>query len=339
MTTLACFGAGRIGQIHAANAARQPGVRLKYICDPVASEARDALAARTGAALATPAAIFDDGEVDGIIIASSTDSHAELLSRAAKSGKAVFCEKPISLDFRLTRQVAAEVEAAGIPCLMAFQRRYDTSFRQVRERIASGVSGPVEQIVMFSRDPAPPPGSYVRTSGGMFRDSSIHDVDMARYLLVAPITRVFAVGSNLISDEIHAEGDVDTLTITLVTEAGQMAQIVACRRGPMGYDQRLEVLCSREVLTVGNQPVSTVSITTLEGTLAAPPENYFLERFRQAYAAEMDAFVALIRDGTPPLAGIRDGLEAQRLVEAAQQSARSGRAIDFGPGWQPEEFS
>jgi myo-inositol 2-dehydrogenase / D-chiro-inositol 1-dehydrogenase len=337
MTTLACFGAGRIGQIHAANAGRQPGVRLKYLCDPVASEARDALAARTGAALATPEAIFADGEVDGIIIASSTDSHAELLSRAAKAGKAVFCEKPISLDFGLTRQVAAEVETAGIPCFMAFQRRYDTSFRQVRERIASGVSGLVEQIVMFSRDPAPPPGSYVRTSGGMFRDSSIHDVDMARYLLDAPITRVFAVGSNLISDEIHAEGDVDTLTITLVTGAGRMAQVVACRRGPMGYDQRLEVLCSREVLTVGNQPASTVSVTTPEGTLAAPPENYFLERFRQAYAAEMEAFVALIQDGAPPLAGIRDGLEAQRLVEAAQLSARTGRAIDLGPDWSPEE--
>lgn len=336
MTTLACFGAGRIGQIHAANAARQPGVRLKYLCDPVASEARDALAARTGATLAQPEMIMADPEVDGIIIASSTDSHADLLSRAARAGKAVFCEKPISLDFRLTRQVAAEVEAAGIPCLMAFQRRYDSSFRQVRERIASGVSGPVEQIVMFSRDPSPPPGSYVRTSGGMFRDSSIHDVDMARYLLDEPIARVFAVGSNLFSDEIRAEGDVDTLTITLVTGSGRMAQVVACRRGPMGYDQRLEVLCSREVLTVGNQPVSTVSITTPEGTLAAPPENYFLERFRQAYAAEMEAFVAMIEAGTPPLAGIRDGLEAQRLVEAAQLSARTGRAIDLGTDWSPE---
>lgn len=336
MTTLACFGAGRIGRIHAGNAAAHPGIILKYLVDPIAGPAAEALAASCGAALVNDDRVFDDPAVDGIIIASSTDSHADLLSRAAQAGKAVFCEKPISLDFRLTRQVTAQVEAAGIPCLMGFQRRYDTSFRQVRERIASGVSGPVEQIVMFSRDPAPPPGSYVRTSGGMFRDSSIHDVDMARYLLDEPIIRVFAVGSNLISDEIRAAGDVDTLTITLVTASGRMAQVVACRRGPMGYDQRLEVLCSREVLTVGNQPVSSMSITTANGTLAAPPENYFLERFRQAYAAEMEAFIALIRDGTPPLAGIRDGLEAQRLVEAAQLSARTGRAIDLTPDWSPE---
>lgn len=336
MTTLACFGAGRIGRIHAGNAAAHPGTTLKYLVDPMAGPDAEALAASYGAALVSDGRVFEDPAVDGIIIASSTDSHADLLSRAAQAGKAVFCEKPISLDFRLTRQVAAEVETAGIPCLMGFQRRYDTSFRQVRERIASGVSGPVEQIVMFSRDPSSPPGSYVRTSGGMFRDSSIHDVDMARFLLDEPITRVFAVGSNLISDEIRAAGDVDTLTITLVTGSGRMAQVVACRRGPMGYDQRLEVLCSREVLTVGNQPVSTMSITTAEGTLAAPPENYFLERFRQAYAAEMAAFIALIRDGTQPLAGIRDGLEAQRLVEAAQLSARTGRAIDVTPDWSPE---
>lgn len=336
MITLACFEAGRIGRIHATNAARQPGVSLKYLVDPGGAAAAD-LARETGATVAHADQVFDDPNVDGIIIASSTDSHAGLLERAAASGKAVFCEKPISLDFGLTAQVAAQLQAAGIPCLMAFQRRYDTSFRQVRDRITSGVSGRVEQIVMFSRDPSPPPGSYVKTSGGMFRDSSIHDVDMARFLLDEPITRVFAAGSNLISDEIRAEGDVDTLTITLLTASGRMAQVIACRRGPMGYDQRLEVLCEHEVLTVGNQPSSTLSVTTPQGTRHAPPENYFLERFQQAYRDEMSAFVALIRDGAAPLAGIRDGLEAQRLVEAAQMSARTGRVITLTPDWTPQE--
>lgn len=339
MTTLACFGAGRIGRIHALNAAAQPGTSLKYLVDPMAGDDAATLAGRCGATLAGADRVFEDPQVDGIIIASSTDSHADLLLRAAESGKAVFCEKPISLDFTLTREVAARVEAAGIPCLMGFQRRYDTSFRQVRDRLASGASGQVEQIVMFSRDPSPPPGSYVRTSGGMFRDSSIHDVDMARYLLDESIVRVFAVGSALISDEIRAEGDVDTLAITLVTASGRMAQVIACRRGPMGYDQRLEVLCANEVLRVGNQPASTLSIATSKGTLHAPPQNYFLERFRQAYLAEMEGFVALIRDGVPPLASIRDGLEAQRLVEAAQVSARTGQAVAFGPDWTPEAAS
>lgn len=335
MITLACFGAGRIGQIHAMNAALHPDLNLAYLVDPVAGPHRDQLAARTGAKLAQPEQIFADDTVDGIIIASSTDSHAGLLLRAAESGKAVFCEKPISLDFALTADVAQKVEAAGIPCMMGFQRRYDRSFRELKDRIASGASGPLEQVVMFSRDPAPPPRAYVETSGGMFRDSSIHDVDMARHLLDEGITRVYATGACLISDEIGVAGDVDTLMITLTTASGRMAQIVACRRGPMGYDQRLEALCAREVLTVGNQPQSTLSISDPQGTRTAPPQNYFLERFAQAYRDEMAAFAALLCDGTPPLAGIRDGLEAQRLVEAAVQSARSGQAIEFGPEWTP----
>ena len=335
MIKLACFGAGRIGQVHAQNAAAIPGVRLAYLSDPVASPGRDALAKATGARLAEPDEIFADSDIDGIIIASSTDSHADLLARAADAGQAVFCEKPISLDFALTDSIARKVEVAGIPCMLGFQRRYDTAFRQVKQRIASGISGPLEQVVMFSRDPAPPPRAYVETSGGMFRDSSIHDADMARYLLDEQITSVYATGSCLISDQIGAAGDVDSLMITLTTASGRMAQIVACRRGPMGYDQRLEALCSHEVLTVGNQPQSTLIVTDASGSRSAPPQNYFIERFAQAYRDEMAAFVALIRDGTPALAGIRDGLEAQRLVEAAVQSAATQRVVAFGPDWTP----
>ena len=336
MTKLACFGAGRIGQIHAVNAALHPDLDLACLVDPIAGPHREQLAARTGATLVEADDVFADDSIGGIIIASSTDSHAGLLLRAAETGKAVFCEKPISLDFALTAEVAQQVEAAGIPCMLGFQRRYDRSFRALKDRIASGAPGRLEQVVMFSRDPAPPPRSYVETSGGMFRDSSIHDVDMARHLLEEDIARVYATGACLISDEIGAAGDIDTLMITLTTTSGRMAQIVACRRGPMGYDQRLEALCANEVLTVGNQPQSTLSISDPQGCRAAPPENYFLERFAQAYRDEMQAFAALLRDGTPPLAGIRDGLEAQRLVEAAVQSAQSGQAIEFSPDWTPK---
>ena len=336
MTKLACFGAGRIGQIHAVNAAQHPDLDLVCLVDPIAGPHREQLAARTGATLVEAEDVFADDSIGGIIIASSTDSHAGLLLRAAETGKAVFCEKPISLDFALTAEVAQQVEAAGIPCMLGFQRRYDRSFRALKDRIASGAPGRLEQVVMFSRDPAPPPRSYVETSGGMFRDSSIHDVDMARHLLEEDIARVYATGACLISGEIGAAGDIDTLMITLTATSGRMAQIVACRRGPMGYDQRLEALCANEVLTVGNQPQSTLSISDPQGCRAAPPENYFLERFAQAYRDEMQAFAALLRDGTPPLAGIRDGLEAQRLVEAAVQSAQSGQAIEFSPDWTPK---
>lgn len=332
MIRLACFGAGRIGRVHALNAAAEPGVTLAHLADPVACPEREALAAQTGASITDPDSIFADERIDGIIIASSTDSHAELLLRAAETGKAVFCEKPISLDMALTEEVTRRIEASGIPCMLGFQRRYDRSFRALRDRIASGVSGPLEQVVMFSRDPSPPPRSYVETSGGMFRDSSIHDVDMAHFLLDEPIASVYATGSCLISPEIGAAGDVDSVMITLVSASGRQVQITACRRGPMGYDQRLEALCAGEVLTVGNQPQSTLSITSPQGMLSAPPENYFIERFAQAYRDEMAAFVALIRDGTPPLAGIRDGYEAQRLVEAAVQSAKTGQVVRLEGG-------
>ena len=335
MVRLASFGAGRIGQVHAANAAAHPDVALVYLVDPVAGPHRDALAARTGAKVVEAAEVFADPTIDGVIIASSTDTHAPLLLEAAKAGKAVFCEKPVSLDFAKVAEATAAVEKAGIPCMLGFQRRYDPNFRQVRDRIVSGESGRLEHVIMQSRDPSPPPRSYVETSGGMFRDSTIHDIDMCRFLLDEEIAKVYAVGSCLISPEIGAAGDIDTLMVTLTTASGRFAQIVACRRGPMGYDQRLEALCEKEVLFVENRPQSTVRVESPAGAWSPPPMNYFIERFTDAYRDEINDFVALIRDGKQPLAGIRDGYEAQRLVEAAIVSVRTGQAIAYGPDWKP----
>lgn len=335
MIKLACFGAGRIGQVHATNAAAHAGVDLTYIVDPVASAQRDSLSARTGARIVSADDVFSDPEIDGVIIASSTDTHASLLFDAAKARKAVFCEKPVSLDFATVASVAEAVEEAGIPCMLGFQRRYDPSFRQVRDRIAGGKAGRLEHVLMQSRDPSPPPRSYVETSGGMFRDTAIHDMDMCRFLLDEEIATVYAVGSCLISPEIGDAGDVDTLMITLTTVSGRFAQVVNCRRGPFGYDQRLEALCEREVLFVENRRQNTVRIEGPDGAHAAPPMNYFIERFADAYRDEMHTFVELINAGTRPLADIRDGYEAQRLVEAAIVSARTGKAVPFGANWVP----
>ncbi|WP_404404927.1 inositol 2-dehydrogenase [Pelagibacterium halotolerans] len=336
MIELAVFGAGRIGYVHALNVAAHPRVKLKYIVDPVAGAHRDELAGKTGAAIAEAETVFGDPDIAGVIIASSTNTHADLLLKAARTRKAVFCEKPISLDFPTVADVTAQVEASGIPCMLGFQRRYDTSFRALYERIASGASGPLEQLTMSSRDPSPPPRSYVETSGGMFRDSTIHDMDMARFLLNEAIATVYAVGACLISEEIGDAGDIDSLMVTLTTASGRMAQITACRRGPMGYDQRLEALCAKEVLAIENQPQSMLVVNTPEGRHAAPPENYFIERFRQAYRDEMNAFIALIENGEAPLADIRDGYEAQRLVEAAIVSMNTGQAVRFGTSWVPD---
>lgn len=335
MIELAMFGAGRIGQVHAANAAAHPSVRLKYIVDPIASEARSQLLARTGALLVDADTVFADEGLNGVIIASSTDTHADLLLRCAQSGKAVFCEKPVSLDFETVRHVTERVETSGIPCLLGFQRRYDANFRFVRDRIAGGEAGKLEHIVMHTRDPAPPPRAYVERSGGMFRDQAIHDFDMARYLLGEEISTVYAVGNSLIDPDIAAAGDIDTAMITLTSRSGRFVQMVNCRRAPFGYDQRLEALCAREVLYVENRPQRGVTIADAGGFHSSAPMNYFIERFADAYRAEMTAFIDLIETGQPPLAGIRDGLEAQRLAEAAIVSMNSRMPVDLDADWHP----
>lgn len=337
MIELAVFGAGRIGQVHALNAAAHPSVHLKYIVDPVASDHLDRLALQTGAVLCEPETVFADPNIKGVIIASSTDTHAALLLRAAQTGKAVFCEKPISLDFSTVEDVTSEVEKAGVACLLGFQRRYDPDFRLVQERIVSGQAGELEHIVMHTRDPSPPPRDYVERSGGMFRDQAIHDFDMARYLLGEEIATVYAVGNCLIDQEIAAAGDIDTAMITLTSVSGRFVQMVNCRRAPFGYDQRLEALCSREVLYVENRPQRGVMIADAQGFHSSTPMNYFIERFADAYRAEMNAFVDMIATGSTPLATIRDGLEAQRLAEAALVSMKTGTPVQLYPDWHPNK--
>lgn len=335
MINLAIFGAGRIGHVHASNAASVQSVRVKYLVDPVASDQAACLAARIGADIVCAESVFSDPSVDGVIIASSTDTHAELLLQAASAGKAIFCEKPISLDFATVETAVRAVEASGVACLLAFQRRYDPDFRFVRERIVTGDAGAIEHIVMHTRDPAPPPRAYVERSGGMFRDQAIHDFDMARYLLAEEIATVYAVGNCLIDPEIGAAGDIDTAMVTLTSVSGRFVQMINCRRAPFGYDQRLEVLCAKEVLYVENRPQRGVSIADASGFRASPPMNYFIERFADAYRNEMAAFVSMIETGERPLAGIRDGLEAQRIAEAAFVSMQNGRPTHIGCDWRP----
>lgn len=335
MLDLAIFGAGRIGYVHALNAAAHSGARLKYVVDPVASDHRADLIARTGAVVVDADAVFADPDIVGVVIASSTDTHAELMLRAAAAGKAIFGEKPISLDFAKVIEVVETVQRAGVPCMLGFQRRYDVNFRLVRDRIASGAAGTLEHIVMHTRDPEAPPRAYIERSGGMFRDQAIHDFDMARYLLSEEVAKVYAVGACLIDPEVGAAGDIDTAMITLTSVSGRFVQMVNCRRGPFGYDQRLEALCSKEVLYVENRPRNAVTIASVDGFTSAPPMNHFIERFADAYRDEIVAFVDLIKTGKPPLATIVDGLEAQRLAEAAVVSMQSGQPVDVSPGWRP----
>ena len=331
---LAIFGAGRIGRVHARNAAAMAGVVVVHLVDPAPEAA--GFAQSLGARLSETGDVFGDKTLDGVVICSSTDTHADLLSRAAEYGLAVFCEKPISLDFGTTERVTRLVKAAGIPCMLGFQRRYDPNFRSVRERIASGVSGRLEQLVMQTRDPAPPSIDYVRRSGGMLRDQAIHDFDQARYMSGEEIVSVYATGHCQIDPAIGAEGDIDSLLVSMVTASGTQIQMINSRRGPLGYDQRLEAHCAGEVLFIDNRPQSDIRIAGPKGSLSAPPQDYFITRFESAYRAEMEAFVAHLRGGPPPLAGIADGYQAQRLAEAALASIRTGRPIALDAGWTPE---
>ncbi|MDE3027192.1 MAG: Gfo/Idh/MocA family oxidoreductase [Paracoccaceae bacterium] len=332
---IAIFGAGRIGRVHALNLAALPGVRVKYLIDPMATPARDALAADLGAQVVAPEVAFGDAGLAGVVIASSTDTHAGLLLDAVAAGKPIFCEKPISLDFATVTQVAQAVEASGLPVMLGFQRRYDPNFRAARERIAAGLSGRLEQLVMQTRDPAPPPVSYVRVSGGMLRDQAIHDFDQARYMTGEEIVQVHAFGTCQIDPEIGAVGDIDSLLVTMLTASGRMVSMINNRRGPLGYDQRLEAHCAGEVLFIDNRPQTDIRIAGPAGALTAPPMDYFIARFEAAYRAEMVAFVEMIEKGTAPLAGIRDGLEAQRLAEAALASITTGQPVTLTPDWQP----
>ncbi|MFC3167456.1 Gfo/Idh/MocA family protein [Paracoccus fontiphilus] len=332
MTRLAIFGAGRIGAVHACNAAAITGVTVAHLVDPLAD--CQALATRLGARRSSADDALSD-DLDGIVICSSTDSHAELLLAAARRGLAAFCEKPISLDWPTVARVTEAVEASGIRCMMGFQRRYDPNFRGVRDRIASGASGRLEQLVMHTRDPAPPPVDYVRRSGGMLRDQAIHDFDQARFMCGEEIATVYAVGNCQIDGAIGAAGDIDTLAVTMLTGSGRMVTMTNNRRGPLGYDQRLEAHCASEVLFIDNRPQTDIRIAGPAGQRTAPPMDYFIARFEAAYRAEMEAFAAWLQGGPAPLAGIRDGYEAQRLAEAALMSIATGQPVDVGGGWHP----
>ncbi len=333
MTRLAIFGAGRIGAVHAHNLSRISGVTIAHLVDPAID--CSALASEIGADTATAEQALADPALDGVVIASSTDTHAELLLAAAARDLPTFCEKPISLDFDTVLRVTAAVESSATKVMLGFQRRYDPNFRTVRDRIASGISGRLEQLVMHTRDPAPPPLAYVRRSGGMLRDQAIHDFDQARYMLGEEIASVYAVGNCQIAPEFATEGDIDSLMVTMLSASGRMVQMSNNRRGPLGYDQRLEAHCAHEVMFIDNHPRSDVRIAGPDGMQSPPPMDYFIARFAEAYRAEMLVFVDMIRDGTPPLATMRDGCEAQRLAEAALVSIRTGQPVTVTASWHP----
>jgi myo-inositol 2-dehydrogenase/D-chiro-inositol 1-dehydrogenase len=326
MIKLALFGAGRIGKIHGHNVALNPQAQLVALYDPYAPNA-DSLSAALGCAQMSPEEIFADTSIDGILVCSATDTHADLIEQAVAVGKHVFCEKPIDLALARVQQVVAKVKASNIITMLAFNRRFDANFALLQQRIAAGDIGDVEMVSIISKDPSPPPVDYIKVSGGLFRDMTIHDFDMARFLLGEEVVQVTAQASCLVDLAIGLAGDVDTALVTLRTASGKLAQISNSRRASFGYDQRFEVHGSEGMLTAANVNENTLTSYTQAGVTSAKPLHFFLERYEAAYRSELASFIAALNGADLVLPSMDDGLQALRLAEAALLSVAQGRTV------------
>lgn len=331
MKNVALFGAGRIGQIHAHNLAALSGVRLVAVCDPVADNAAK-LAQALGAEVSTPEAVFANPAIDVVAIASPTDTHSELITRAAAAGKHIFCEKPVDLSVPRAEACARAVAEAHIACMIGFQRRFDPTFSEAQQRLARGEIGNPEMLVITSRDPGAPPAQYLKGSGGIFRDMLIHDFDVFRWILCADgdeAVWLSATGSCQVDPAIAEIGDIDCAAVTLRTRKGRLCQINTSRRAAYGYDQRFEVLGSTGLLACSNHKPTEVQQWDANGVRGDKPEHFFLQRYREAYRLELAHFLDCLQSGAAFRTTIVDGVAAQKLADAATASWQSGQAVQL----------
>lgn len=326
MLKVGLLGAGRIGQLHAINIANNARSTLVAVSD-VQEEAAANLAAQHGARARSSDEILADPAIDAVLIATSTDTHSTLIEAATAAGKAVLCEKPVDLSLARAQQCLAAVATTGQPVMIGFNRRFDPNFAALKAASLAGEIGKSELLSVTSFDPAPPPVSYVKVSGGLFRDMMIHDFDMANFIMGESPVTVRAVGSAIVDPEIGAAGDVDTAVVTLTYADGRIAVIKNSRRAVYGYDQRVELLGSEGLLQAGNMLENTVVRSTKAGVSSAKPTYFFLERYMTAYAAEWEAFVAALLDGATLPVTLEDGIAALAMAEAATESAQTGQAV------------
>jgi myo-inositol 2-dehydrogenase/D-chiro-inositol 1-dehydrogenase len=326
--TVGLIGAGRIGKRHARTLAFEtPAAQLGVVCDVDESSARSlALETECERWAIDPYSVIADPSVDAIAIASSTDSHAPLITAAAEGGKHVFCEKPIALDLELTDKALAAVERAGVKLQIGFQRRFDEAYAKAKTMMSEGKIGQVESIRESMRDPNPPHREYVPTSGGLFRDMSIHDFDSVRWLMGEEVDELFAFASNLVDPMFGEYGDVDTSIVSMKFVNGSLAVIDNSRRSGFGYDIRTDIFGSEGALFVGNPRDSGLLHLSSAGVVS-DHVYWFLERFDDAYVAEIRAFVdCIVNDTEPPVTG-DDGRAAMALAYAAEASLRSNQPV------------
>ena len=325
MVRFGILGAGRIGKVHAKSLADSGRAEVAYIADAL-PDAATALAQSVGAKTAS----VDDvlaSDVDAILIATPTDTHADLIEKAANAGKAILCEKPVSLSVERIEKCLPVVEKAGVPLMIGFHRRYDPNFGNMKQRIDQGEIGDVEMVTITCRDPSAPPVSYIERSGGLYRDMMIHDFDMARFLLGEEPVTVHALGAVLTDPAIKATGDVDTAVVHMQTASGKICVITNSRRATYGHDQRIEVHGSKGMLRAGNIHLTTVERADAGGFTSDLIPFSFVERYEEAYRREINQFLTFLEKGEKPSASGYDGLMAQKLAEAATKSRQTGEAV------------
>jgi myo-inositol 2-dehydrogenase/D-chiro-inositol 1-dehydrogenase len=322
------IGAGRIGKVHARSIASNPKARLAYIADALPKAAQD-LANQHGAKVATVDEIMQAADVDAVLIGSPTGFHAEQIQAASKAGKAIMCEKPVSLSVEMIQETLKVVTAHKSILMIGFNRRFDPNFAEVERRVRQGDIGAIELATVISRDPAPPPAEYVKGSGGLFRDMMIHDFDMARFLMGEEFVVVNALGAALVDKAIGTAGDVDTAAVQMQTQSGRIAVITNSRRATYGYDQRLEVHGAKGMIHAKNVHNTTVEVLNQAGYQADPIQHFFLERYSAAYANELNTFIAAVESGNrDPRPNGFDGLQAQKLADAATESWKTGKPVN-----------
>ena len=322
----ALLGAGRIGKVHAKAIAGNAEAQLVAVADAFA-EAAQAVADAYGCAVRSIEDIEADRSIDAVVICTPTDTHADLIERFARAGKAVFCEKPVDLSLARVKQCLGVVKETGTVLMVGFNRRFDPHFAAVRAAIDEGRIGPVEMVQITSRDPGPPPISYIKSSGGILRDMTIHDFDMARFLLGEEPETVFATASVLVDPAIGEAGDFDSVSVILTTASGRQCSISNSRRATYGYDQRIEVLGAAGAIAAENQRPVSIEIANAQGFTRPPLHDFFMTRYTEAYAAEIASFIAAIVEGKPTSPSGEDGLRALALADAALLSIKEGRAV------------
>ena len=323
---VALIGAGRMGQVHGPNAARHPGLKLKYVVDPRPEAAR-AMGQRLDAQVATLEQALADPSIKGVLICSSTDQHLAHALAAVEAGKAVFCEKPIDLDLRKVLQAQSRFEGARF--LLGFNRRFDPHFKMLKQKLQAGTVGTLESLHLVNHDPAAPPPGFIPTSGGLFKDFTIHDLDMARWLLGEEPVQVYTTASCLVDPEIGRLGDVDTARTVLKTASGKLCVISNTRRSGYGYDQRIEAFGSSGMLNAGNVQQDTLQTLTEAMVAGAPIHPGFASRYQDGYRDQIHHFADVVHGRAEPLVGYADGVAALVLAEACEASMRSGTVISL----------